>query len=393
MKNIIITGGELFNKGAQAMVFVTVDEMKKRFPNHNIYVLSERDCKRPEKERNQYAFYFTGWYPVKFAKAQSNPLIRWLCLFKNRKELFKCEQIYRNTDIMVDISGYALGGVWSDNCNQLYLDNLFFAKKFHIPVYLMPQSFGPFRFAEEGRKKIDFQLRELLPQCKVICAREKESYDELTNNLRLKNVVLKPDLVLNNRSVNYNNIYRIVPKLNLPEIQTKSVAIIPNANNNYIKNKNKIMELYKKIISELLCNEYDIYLIYHAPEDQEMCKEIKNNFLLDESVHFLDQEFSCIEFGELAKRFNFLIASRYHSVVHAYKNAVPCIVLGWATKYKDLTTMFNQEKYMFDMREDVDEGHLISSVQRLCELYQNESLKISEVLNDIQQKNVFDIIQ
>ena len=48
---------------------------------------------------------------------------------------------------------------------------------------------------------------------------------------------------------------------------------------------------------------------------------------------------------------------------------------------------------MFDMREDVDEGHLISSVQRLCELYQNESLKISEVLNDIQQKNVFDIIQ
>ena len=30
MKNIIITGGELFNKGAQAMTFITVDEMKKR---------------------------------------------------------------------------------------------------------------------------------------------------------------------------------------------------------------------------------------------------------------------------------------------------------------------------------------------------------------------------
>ena len=43
MKNIIITGGELFNKGAQAMTFITVDEMKKRFTDHNIYVLSEMD--------------------------------------------------------------------------------------------------------------------------------------------------------------------------------------------------------------------------------------------------------------------------------------------------------------------------------------------------------------
>ena len=29
MRNIIITGGELFNKGAQAMTFVAVDELKK----------------------------------------------------------------------------------------------------------------------------------------------------------------------------------------------------------------------------------------------------------------------------------------------------------------------------------------------------------------------------
>ena len=41
MRNIIITGGELFNKGAQAMTFVTVNELKKRFPDHQIYLLSK----------------------------------------------------------------------------------------------------------------------------------------------------------------------------------------------------------------------------------------------------------------------------------------------------------------------------------------------------------------
>ena len=70
MKNIIITGGELHNKGAQAMTFVTVIELKKRFPDHQIYLLSELDLNRPKDEKKKYAFEFTGWYPILFAKAQ-----------------------------------------------------------------------------------------------------------------------------------------------------------------------------------------------------------------------------------------------------------------------------------------------------------------------------------
>ena len=104
MKNIIITGGELFNKGAQAMTFITVDEMKKRFPDHRILVLSEMDLQRPKKEQEQYAFSFMGWYPIKFAKCQSNPILRALCLLRNQKELMEAEAIYKNTDLMIDIS-------------------------------------------------------------------------------------------------------------------------------------------------------------------------------------------------------------------------------------------------------------------------------------------------
>ena len=74
MRNIIITGGELFNKGAQAMTFVTVSELKKRFPNHKIILLSEMDKRRPKEEKAKYAFDFMGWYPIKFARAQKNPI-------------------------------------------------------------------------------------------------------------------------------------------------------------------------------------------------------------------------------------------------------------------------------------------------------------------------------
>ena len=393
MKNIIITGGELFNKGAQAMTFIAVDEMKKRFPDHNIYVFSERDYKRPKEEQEQYAFYFTGWYPYKFAKAHNNPLLRVVCLIKNGKDFRKCEELYRNTDLMLDISGYALGSIWSDNCNQLYLDNLRFAKEFQIPIYLMPQSFGPFSFEKEGRYVLDLQLRELLPKCKVICAREKKGYDELTNKLGLKNVILKPDLVLNNQSVDYSNVYRTIPELNLPIITKRSVAIIPNAHNSSLKSSSVMIKIYKKVIQDLIDEKYEIYLIYHAVEDQKICKEIKECFRNDERIHLLNQEYSCREFSEMVKEFDFLIASRYHSIVHAYKKTVPCVVLGWATKYYELVSTFEQEQYFFDMREEIDENCLISSVRRLSEVHKKESLKIERILKDIQRENVFNIIR
>ena len=87
MRNIIITGGELFNKGAQAMTFVAVDELKKRFPEHEIYLLSEMDLERPKAEREQYAFSFTGWYPIKFARCQKNLPLRLLCKVRKNNQL------------------------------------------------------------------------------------------------------------------------------------------------------------------------------------------------------------------------------------------------------------------------------------------------------------------
>ena len=124
MKNIIITGGELFNKGAQAMTFVTVNELKKRFPEHQIYLLSEMDKNRTEEEKKRYKFEFTGWYPIKFARAQKNLLLRLACIARNYDEFAECENLYRNCDLMVDISGYGLGTNWGiANCKK-YLDQL-----------------------------------------------------------------------------------------------------------------------------------------------------------------------------------------------------------------------------------------------------------------------------
>ena len=53
---VLITGGELQNKGAQAMTFITVSEVKKRFPDRKIVLLSTVDYKRTAEEKDNYAF-------------------------------------------------------------------------------------------------------------------------------------------------------------------------------------------------------------------------------------------------------------------------------------------------------------------------------------------------
>ena len=391
MRNIIITGGELFNKGAQAMTFVAIDELKRRFPDHEIYLLSEMDLERPKEERDEYAFEFTGWYPIKFARCQKNIPLRLLCKLRNSRELAEAESIYKKCDAMIDISGYALGSNWSMNNNSRYLDHLEFAHAFGIPMYLMSQSFGPFDFGQE-HPGIDERCRKLLPTCKAILAREQEGYDALTQRYGLTNVQLAPDLVLNNKGIDLKKIFWEVHEFQLPEIAPNSIAVVPNGRNLSVGDGAQVLELYATAISHAIGQGKTVYLLHHASSDAEICEELKSRFTDEEKVVLLEQEFSCLEFNELVKRFDYLVASRFHSIVHAYKNGIPCITLGWAKKYEVLLTQFGQGVYLFDVRNTPSEEELTKAMDRLNHSREEESASILAHLAEVQQDNVFDVL-
>lgn len=392
MRNIIITGGELFNKGAQAMTFIAVDEMKKRFPDHRILVLSEMDLQRPKEEREQYAFEFMGWYPLKFAKCQTNPILRALCLLRNRRELLEAEEIYKNTDFMIDISGYALGSDWSEKTCDHYLDHLNFAKAFHISAYLMPQSFGPFDFQGEGGKRIDRRIARLLPTARVICAREQEGYQALKERYRLDNVIRADDLVVSSRSVNWDNIYCEIPKQQLPCIADGSVAVIPNQRNYVVAEEVRTKKLYIFMIRELRQSGLKVYILSHSDSDRDVCKQLKAEFCDDEGVILIERELNCLEFNETVRQFRFIVASRFHAIVHAFRNEIPCIALGWAVKYHDLMKQFGQERYMLDVRQNICEKDLSETIRFMMEQRDREACIIQKKLDELQNRNIFEIV-
>lgn len=391
MRNIIITGGGMVNKGAQAMTLIAVHELRQRFPDHRIWLYSPVDLANKHLDKSQFTFDFTGWYPMKFARCQHKPLQRMLCLLRSRAELLEAEVLYRNTDFIVDISGYALGSNWSDKVCNDFLDVLEFADGFGIPIYLMPQSFGPFAFGPE-RQAMHDRIRKLLPTAKVIFAREQEGYDDLVNTYSLNNVRLATDLVLGNKGINLGNVFSSVPAITLPQIKENSVAVIPNSMNASASSQGTVIAMYTEVVEKLLSLGRTVYLLSHSSMDAALCRTLKANFENQDAVILLEQDFSCLEFNELVQKFRYLVASRFHSIVHAYKNGIPCIALGWATKYHDLLKLFGQEQYVFDVRSNAGTANMLAAINQIDGCCTEEAVKIRRNLNAVQQENVFDVL-
>ena len=121
--------------------------------------------------------------------------------------------------------------------------------------------------------------------------------------------------------------------------------------------------------------------------------KIKKLFKENNMVSLIHEDLNVFEIEDIIRKFDFLIASRYHSIVHAYKNGVPALVIGWAIKYIELLKSFNQIEYYFDIRDDLKIESVSEKLEKMMLTYKNEKLQISLILNKIlKENNFFDLI-
>ena len=398
-KTFLIWGSNFKNKGAQAMLFTSVSELRTRF--NNCRILFNTNEIIPEG----YCFETVHYGLEQLVSLQRNPFLSYiryikrLLLHRNLEILdyYKLRRDFKKIDAILDISGYALSSQWEEEVNKHYLRMINVAKKYHVPVFLMPQSFGPFEYGDK-QKEMDRLIVSELSYPIAIYARENIGYFYLTGKYNLKNVRRSVDLVLQNKSINESFIFSKRKPFKITSISTqKNVAIIPNMRNlDHGKvQKSTIIRIYTMMINELRGNGFSIYLIRHSDEDIDACKDIYNSLNDKDGVYLFLQEYDCIEFNKLIINFSFIIASRYHSIVHAYKNAVPAIVLGWAEKYHELLRIFDQTKYLFDVRNINNriEIEIINALKEMEIRYKNESKYIGEITIKYQDENCFDIIK
>lgn len=348
----LIVGANFRNKGAQSMLMITMDALRSRFPDCDLYMITDKADARYRLEylyADDYAYdYALGGAASVKARVMGGAKIiakRLAGKATAREHLTGLKALCRELSGIVDISGFCLSSQFSLKRNQQYLRNIRLARAYGIPFFAMPQSFGPFEYGDR-QAVMDRAIAESLPYAQVLYAREREGYDLLTERYGLKNVRLSTDLVLQNRGISLNHVFHAeAPLESLPQVEGPAVGIVPNQKCLVHGNHGELLAAYRGVIEHLRGRGYSVHVLRHSTEDLALCRDIKDLFPSDEGVFLWDQEISCLGFEAVVGQFDFLIASRYHSVVHAYRRAVPCIVVGWATKYQSLMGLADQGRF------------------------------------------------
>ncbi|MBE6075405.1 MAG: polysaccharide pyruvyl transferase family protein [Selenomonas ruminantium] len=395
MPTIMIIGANFANKGAQSMLFTTVGIIKKRFPKSKIIFAHGDECDISNFNFEE-VYYSPESVMIALHEHKNRVIIsRYIKNFIKKilgRKVIKmdCKQLNKiisKVDFIVDISGFSLGSKWGDASVYRYTNNIKLAKKYNIPIILMPQSFGDFEW-KNNRKKLDNILREYMQYPIHIFAREKDG-EILLRQYGLKNVTVHPDMILCSVEPDISLIYKEVPIIQVPEVTSEhNVGILPNMRSFEHGNKIEILDMYRKIIRRLLERGKTVYLFRHSFEDLIACRWIKEMFHDEERVVLWENDFSCFEYDAVCRKFEFLIVGRFHGIVHAYRNNVPCVILGWAIKYKELSKIMGQELYVFDVtNRNIEADKIVHALDDMDEnLLKNKDI-IRERLAQVQSKS------
>ncbi|MBN1374342.1 polysaccharide pyruvyl transferase family protein [Candidatus Dojkabacteria bacterium] len=383
--NVVIVGGNLLNKGAQAMAFTVVDQIKAISPKARIYLFSEQDYKVKSSSKFKYKFEIIPW-------SKNIQLGLLFPILKGEKST-RITEILKTTKAIIDISGYALSSVffsshWKNFTHSLrYLSSIIIAQKYNIPYFIFPQSIGPLDYIFPYSLIINPLLKKYLRYPTKIYVRERSGLQALSN-FTGQNVILTNDLVLGNGEYSLENIFKVPPPFRRYRIVKDSVGIVPNQKIYNRLKERTFLDLYGSIIQTCLSEGKTVYILRHSVEDLRICNIIKRMFETKDNVSLIGEDLTCIELEQIISMFNFLVASRYHSVIHAFKRGVPVVCIGWADKYNELMMHFSQERYFTDVT-DLDQHKIINQVRLMLNSYKTEGKVISERYNSLEYLDLF----
>ena len=380
--NVIIVGANFGNKGAQSMLFTTVAQVRRKYPDARIFFAhaNKSPCLND-------AFSFEEIYYNKHnVKVSADEITIVPPQNMSWTSLQRTVQTFRAADLIIDVSGFALGSKWGAKSSLAYLNTIKLVRALNVPMILMPQSFGSFEFGD-AQNFMDAQIADTLTYPEKIFAREVDGLIPLREKYGLKNVSLHPDIVLSSEAVKPADVYKVPPKISVPKVlPTSCVGVVPNLRSFDRGNPWQTLQVFYEIVNFLLKSGKLVYLFRHSIEDIKPCTWLKSLFADDGRVVLWQNDFTCFEYDEVCRQFDFLIVGRFHGIVHAYRNNVPCLMLGWAVKYRELAQLMYQSQYVFDIAApNVDMREIFSAIRDLSDNLASNKKILRERLAQIQR--------
>jgi hypothetical protein len=304
--NILITGGNFLNQGAFLMLVAAATEIRERFdaqPVVEVQYGSERQ---------------KSWYGLEtligIQKLHIRPYLdggpRWQRV-KDRMPFVLGSDI----DAVFDVSGFAFGDQWSDA--NLSRKAAYFAywKAKDVPVYLLPQAFGPFTKTSGPA---------------TLAINDSRNY---VNSLRTHSAITQsPDFT--------TVLHGQKPTQHVVDTYSGAVPLVPNWNIVSRASKEDASAYISNLAmaaTELKAQGLRPYGLSHeGKKDTELLRVVAEK-VTDFPIHVPRDG---LEAKWIIGTAPIAVAGRFHALVSALSQGVPSVIHGWSHKYRWLAEDF-----------------------------------------------------
>lgn len=353
--HFVITGVTLTgNMGGSAMLHASLQQLRCRFPGAQFRLLSiypdaDRQCNQEDDLVivSSSPLKLLVWYmPLALLGAVGQPVRR---LLSRCSTFFMCLEA---ADAVIDLSGIAfvdgrgLPLLWYNlSCA---LPGIIWGK----PVFKLSQALGPFKSMANR-----LLAKPLLHHCAVVVARGGKSR-EFLSELGVRQALTLPDVSF---------------ALSIPEdVQRKAVRVLRDVDDSgrpwVIVSPSQVvanlcrssginfLESMKQFVERLLQNEtYNVLILPHSlgtgrskNNDTDLCRELYRLLEGRGRVFLHVPSEDPVLLRALIGQAAFFIGCRFHAVVAALITAVPCLILGWSHKYREMAGAFDADIPCFD---------------------------------------------
>jgi colanic acid/amylovoran biosynthesis protein len=304
---------------------------------------------------------------------------------------FQLALLYRSSDVVAAVSGAQLVSLgrfsWPLIVSSI---PIIFAHYNHKPLYVMPQSIGPFRWKWEH-----WLVRNIYSRARLVFLRDSISI-KLAKSIGLPGGKLRfafdPGFALTaastERSMEIMSEYGYFSNQ-----QTIGITVIAQLSKSY--DKAWFVNYYRSLANVLsrFIKTYDVYIYIFDQvkgptpmEEDSFASELLLDTLGEDGarVIHINRQLTPMELKACFSLMNLFIASRFHSGIFAMSTGTPTMFIGYNPKTKGFLEAVSLDELLLDLK-NIDENRLWDL---LCHIWENRpaiSKKIQAIVVDCQK--------
>ena len=375
MTKILILNAERTNKGALALVYSTIETIKRFTPNVEFDLMGPCTADYNELQIKEQAGIGISIRKPHYTIRSLAYLFKCICIYIFKRfgmhiPISKNSRLFRysDSDVVINLGGDTMSGAYGFSTLAPFI-NILYALLLDTPVVLYGESLGYFR-----NPVIGFIAKRIFNRTKLIILREdlsrKYLHDKCITDPTIY-VTADPAFLLN--APPQSRVFKILSNEGINEIPRPLIGINPSeligryTGSAPQEGKEKITKIMAKVIDNLVENlGAAIIMIPHVytnnVDDRIAINRIFRKVENKSKVKTIKNEYTPQELKGIIGQCDLLIGARMHATIAATSMLVPTVGIAYSHKMHGIIgEMLGQERYVLDIKE-LDYESLISTI-------------------------------